>query len=401
MLFMITISRYLPTESAARFFLLLNISTIAAVCFRWGLDEVIVRRVAQLPQNEVVAVGRHLNALSHRRVTILASACLIATLAGFHTAFQSVFGSIGLPNLIISLCAAAFVAMTACAARILQGRGRNNYATFLLNIAVPGLSLIGLFLLVAVKEPNAKDLIALYASVAVVVYLVTTFSLYGNPLLLFVSGFNIQWRNGDSSAANKLGTVVLAQQAVGWIALLIVPYAYGDDAYKGFVVLQKVATLISLTMLAVNFTFSRHFATMYAEGKLKELRQMAVHSLLAIIVGSFFIIALFIFIRKWLFDYAQIGADKTALMVVLLVSQVFFSISALFSVILSMAHDDSYLFVTHSLISVAGAVVLVIACQFLPLEVASALLVASYFALSVALGLRVRHLTGSAREIKI
>ncbi|MNJ56682.1 hypothetical protein D3C77_522410 [compost metagenome] len=63
-----------------------------------------------------------------------------------------------------------------------------------------------------------------------------------------------------------------------------------------------------------------------------------------------------------------------------------------------MAHDDNYLFVVQAAINGTSAVIFIIACQFLPLEAASLLLVASYFVLSLALGLRVHYLTGIAKE---
>ncbi|MNJ18589.1 hypothetical protein D3C77_128930 [compost metagenome] len=397
-LFTVMISRYLPTESAANFFLLLNISTIAAICFRWGLDEVIIRRVAKLLPNEVEPITRYLTLLSHRRVALWTIVCLLAALVAFPLFFSGASVPIEPLDLAIAFFAASFVALTACSARILQGNGHTNLATFLLNIVVPGLSLLALLVLIYIKEPNERDLIFLYACVAFFVYLVTIGCRYGNPMPLFTGGVRLQWRNIDSSAANKLGLVVLAQQVVGWAALLIVPYAYGDYAYKGFVVVQKVATLISLTMLAVNFTFSRRFASLYAIGDLRGLRSIVRYSLLAIIVASLGITLFLVLTRHWLFAYAQIDAGMTRLLLILLASQFFFSVSALFSVVLSMAHDDNYLFVIQAVINGTSALILMIACQFLPLEVASAFLIVSYLLLSIALGLRVQHLIGTVRE---
>lgn len=393
-LFTVLVSRYLQTESAARFFFLFNVSTIAAVCFRWGLDEVIIRRVAKLPSDEVTPVATRLTALCHRRVILWSAACLLTVLVAFRLVSDTVLVSLDLINLTIALSASLFVALTACAARVVQGVGRTNLATVVLNIAVPSLSLLVMLLLISLKEHvYARDLIALYCCAAAVVYLATVVVRYGNPLALLVEGFKVPWRNADSAAANKLGMVVLAQQIMGWTALLIIPYAYGDDVYKNFVVVQKVATLISLTMLAVNFTFSRRFASLYAAAEVRVLRRMVRYCLLAVVGASLAIIMLLVLIRHWLFAYAQMNADVTTLLLILLASQVFFSISALFSVVLSMAHDDHFLFVTQTTINGAGALLFFVSCQFLTLELASALLVASYLSLSLVLGLRVHRLT--------
>ncbi|MNN30072.1 hypothetical protein D3C81_1437080 [compost metagenome] len=122
------------------------------------------------------------------------------------------------------------------------------------------------------------------------------------------------------------------------------------------------------------------------------------YSLLAIIVASLGITLFLVLTRHWLFAYAQIDAGMTRLLLILLASQFFFSVSALFSVVLSMAHDDNYLFVIQAVINGTSALILMIACQFLPLEVASAFLIVSYLLLSIALGLRVQHLIGTVRE---
>lgn len=397
-LFTVLVSRYLSTTSAAQFFLLFNISTIAAVCFRWGLDEVIIRRVAKLSSENVAPTARHLTALSHRRVTLWALTFSLLFFTLFNSSLRELLVSTDALSITLALFASTMVALTACVARVLQGSGRTNLATFLLNVAMPGLSLLGLLLLVRIKEPNSRDLMILYACVALAIYIITTISRYGNPLVLLIAGFRIQWSTAESSAANKLGVVVLAQQVVGWTAFLIIPYVYGDSAYKGFVVVQKIATLISLTMLALNFTFSRRFAAMYAEGKLQELRRVVWYSLFAIMVASLVITILLTLSRHWLFSYAQLDTDMTSLLLILLASQVFFSVSALFSVVLSMAHDDNYLLVTQATINGIGALLIVIAAHFLPLEAASLTLITSYLVLSIALGMRVYRLTGTAKR---
>lgn len=400
-LFTVMVSRHLPTDSAARFFLWFNISTIAAVCFRWGLDEVIIRRVAKLSAEQIRPTVQHLMALSHRRVVLWVVICLLFSVLGVYPVSQGILTSTDLLNLVIALGGAAFVALSACTARILQGSGRTNLATFLLNIVVPGLSLLGLSLLIIIKDAGARDLIILYACVAAVVYLVSIVRYYGNPLSLISVVYKLEWRDADSIAANKLGIVVLAQQVLGWTALLIVPYAYGDEAYKGFVVVQKIATLISLTMLAVNFTFSRRFASLYAAGDFHELRRMVRYSLLAIIIASLGVTLFLMLLHQWILAYAQVDAGMNGTLLILLASQFFFSIAALFSIVLSMAHDDDFLFVTQAAINGGGALVFSMASYFLSLEAVSALLIVCYFLLSCALGTRLYRLTVIAKGERI
>lgn len=391
--FTMLISRYLPTVSASQFFLYFNIITIAAVCFRWGLDEVIIRRIAKLQSCDLKMVSRQLMAVSHRRVAYISIACLALFVPCFYLFPTLLSGSIELKGVLLSFASAGFIALAACSARVIQGVGSTNLATFLLNIAIPGLSLVSLLILMVVKEPTAYDLLVVYVFVSFAIYGVTVFRTYGDPIKLLRTNKEFDWENSYRRSANKLGVVVLAQQAVGWTALLIIPYAYGPEVYKGFVVVQKVATLISLIMLAVNFTFSRRFASLYADEKFAELRRMVVYSSAAIIVSSIGVTAFLVMIRHWLFAYAELDADLTGLLIVLLTGQVFFSMSALFAVVLSMAHDDNYLLISQAAVNGVGALALIGFCQFFSVETTSYVIVVTYFVLAIGLGFRVNCLT--------
>lgn len=391
--FTILIARYFDTSSAAQFFLLLNICTISAVCFRWGLDEVIIRQVAQVHAEVISETSCQLVAISHRRVGAWFACSLVAlfVLSEFTLVLHS--AAISRLECIVALGGAAFVALTACIARTLQGAGRTNIATFVLNIAVPGLSLMGLLVLVKVKNGSSVDLIVLYFSVAVAVYLACLFRLRRLAKGVVLEIFEFSSGTSFRSAANKLGFVVLAQQVLGWVALLLVPYIYGAEAYKGFVVIQKISTLISLIMLAVNFTYSRKFASLYAAGNLEALRANIKYSLAAILLSGLMITITLVSMRSWIFIYTQVHEDLTALLLVLLSGQLLFSVAALFSVVLSMAHDDSYLLGAQTVINGLGSILFIIFSANLPLVQLSVLMTLTYLVLSLALGKRVWRIT--------
>ncbi|MDP9975035.1 O-antigen/teichoic acid export membrane protein [Variovorax paradoxus] len=398
-LFTVLVSRFADTADAARFFLLFNISVIAAVCYRWGLDEVIIRRVASASASEISALKIQLVGLSHRRVLVWMGGTMIIALIFSQTKISSLLPGFAVTEIFSLIVASALVALSACAARVRQGEGHTNLATFLLNIAIPLSLLLGLLLLKAGGwHLNADSLFFLYASGALFVYLITVFATYGNPIS------NVFYRtkgkcsvaiNSDSRAANKLGGVVFAQQALLWVALVVVPLAYGAQLYKGFVVAQKIATLISLVMLAVNFTLSSRFAILHAEGDWYRLRKIIKISLVAIAGASILASVMVVAFREQIFEFARVEARMDGTLLVLLLSQIFFSSASLFSVVLSMCRDDDFLLLSQGMVSFFGVLLFVCLSFFCEIEVACLAFVLSYFSLSLVLGMRVRHITAS------
>lgn len=386
------VSRSLPSQAAANFFLLFNLTMIAAVCFRWGLDEVIIRRVAPLGPEDSTVIARQLMAVAHGRVAVWVMFTLLCVLVVGST--SAGLTALAVTDLLITIGASGLVALMAAAARVQQAVGRTNFATLLLNILAPGLTLVFFLLLLGLGyTPNDRTLILLYAGVAAVAYVAVVSVQYGNPIALLVRGFAIPFNSEDCSAANKLGVVVLAQQALGWSALLFVPLAYGGEIYKSFVVVQKISTLISLVMLAINFTFSSRFAVLFAETRLVELRHIIRMALLGILSASIVASIFLFFFRHWILDFARIEGSVGELMIVLLLSQVAFSVAALFTVVLSMAKEEKFLLLAHSMVNGLGVIVFLLLCGMVRVEFASITFVLAYSALIILLGRRVWLLT--------
>lgn len=395
-LFAILVSRYLETRDAARFFLLFNISVIAAVCYRWGLDEVIIRRVASASTSDISTLRVHLIAFSHRRVLTWTGFSLILSLVLLQPKIGLMLYGFTFTEAVGLTIASALIALSACAARAYQGEGRTNLATFLLNIVVPLFSLLGLLLLMAAGwRADAEKLFFLYTVIAFFVYL-SVIAAYRAPLSVLArcaNGPDAAGRRADSRAANKLGGVVLAQQILGWTALLVVPTVYGAELYKGFVVAQKISALISLVMLAINFTFSSRFAALHAERKFGELRRIIKISFFAILGASILASIAIMLFREQVFAFARVEENMDATLVVLLFSQVLFSVASLFSVVLSMCRDDNFLLVSQGAINLIGVLVFFGLSYFFAIEIACASFVLGYFALSLILGVRVRNVT--------
>ena len=395
-LFTVLVSRYLETRDAARFFLLFNISVIAAVCYRWGLDEVIIRRVASASASDVSTLRIRLIVLSHRRVLTWTGFSLILSLGLLQPKISLMLYGFTFTEALGLTLASALIALSACAARAYQGEGRTNLATFLLNIVVPLFSLFGLLLLMAGGwRANAERLFLLYTVIAFFVYL-SVIANYRTPLTGLAqcaSNPDAADRRADFRAANKLGGVVLAQQILGWTALLVVPTVYGAEVYKGFMVTQKISTLISLVMLAINFTLSSRFAALHAKKKFNELRKIVKISFFAILGASILASIAIMLLRGHVFAFARIEKNMDATLVVLLFSQVLFSVASLFSVVLSMCRDENFLLISQGAINLIGVIVFFCLSYFFAIEIACASFVLGYLVLSLILGVRVRNIT--------
>lgn len=396
-LFTLLVSRYLETDTAAEFLLFFNISTIAAVCFRWGMDEVIVRRVAAASYSGRRLLSKRLVALSHHRVLIWTAVAMISTAPLFTPQVKFILKGIEAKGFIVAILASALIALIATAARVHQGAGRINLATFLLNICVPLLSLTGLLLCVAVDfQPSATNLISMYALIAVLAYLFVVSRDYGYPCSLIKNHTTFRTcldSEDDKQAANKLGGVVLAQQALLWGSFLLIPFIYDDATYKGFIVAQKVSTLISLVMLAINFTFSGRFAFLHVNKKFYELRKMVKYSCFALLISSIFIFIVVIYLHEFIFSFANIYKDMTTVLFILLIGQVFFSLSSLFAVVLSMCNDEKFLLTAQGGVNTFGFMLLLSTSFVAPIEIACVSFIASYLLLSIILGLRVVSIT--------
>jgi len=388
------ISRYLSTGDAARFFLLFNASTIAAICFRWGFDEVIIRRIASSAVDEAPRLARQLIRQAHLRVFTWAFFFILVALSLLHPFIRSILFGLTTSEILVVVAASSMIALVACASRVQQGIGRANLATFFLNCFVPSFFLAGFLILVGIKKSiDASALLIMYAFVASTAYAIVVTAGYGGPLAMLrtePSAIESEYIAQDKLAANKLGGVVMAQQAINWTAFLVVPIAYGDAVYNGFVVTHKVTLLISLFMLACNFAFSSRFATLYSTGQILAIRHLIKLSILMILSASLLVSVTIVVFWQMIINFARIEAGMGGVLAALLLSQVLFSLASQFSLVLSMCRDDNFLLVTQAATNAGGVVIFLLLSYFAQIEVACSAFVVSYLALAAVLGYRVR-----------
>ncbi|MAK82980.1 MAG: hypothetical protein CMJ17_14070 [Phenylobacterium sp.] len=392
-LFALVVSRYMETGAAAHFFLLFNITVVAAICFRWGLDEVIIRKVASAPTSERLALAHRLIWLAHRRVIQWTAASLTAAVLLLHPNLRALMTALMPAEIVVAAVASAMVALVACIGRVYQGLGRTSLAAFLLNILIPMMSLIGLLLMVSQRwDIGALDMMLLYASVAIGAYAIVMAPYYWmfRARIAESKSTSIGDALAERQAANKLGGVVMAQQILIWGALFCVPFAYGDLAYNGFIVAQKISTLVSLVMLAANFTLAPRFAQLYASRNMSALRTLTRTSAMLILLSSIAIAGLVFMARDIPFNFARISTDMTIVVAILLIGQVFFALSASLSIILSMSLDETFLLYAQGGINVAGVIVFIWASFQGEIELACLAFPGAYLVLAIVLASRAR-----------
>ncbi|WP_299004350.1 hypothetical protein [uncultured Caulobacter sp.] len=394
MAFTLMVARYLDTGAAAKFFLLFNISTIASICFRWGLDEVIIRRVASSSREERSIVSNMLLGLAHRRVGLWMAFGLVCALSVNVPVVRSFVPRLSTADLLVVSVASGAMALVACAARVDQGAGRTNLAAFLMNVLVPTLSIAGLLAMAWRRLTiDAFDLMLLYGAVALAVYGLVVLRRYPE-LAIGRAAVPKTEHDGraDRRSANKLGGVVLAQQVLVWGSMLIVPATYGAAAYNGFIVAQKAATLVNLVMLAVNFTLSSRIAALHASGRKDELRKITRGAVVGVLISSAVVSLGVILIQNHVFKFSKIEPDMDCVVVVLLVAQILFSVSAILSLVLSMSHDEGYLLIAQGGVNILGLAAFTALCLTSKIEVACAAFPVAYLALFIALMLRAKKI---------
>lgn len=389
--------RYLDADAAASFLLVFNVTTVAAVCFRWGLDDVIVRRVAAELNSEAPHRSiSYLMKLAHRRVAIwtavatasLAILALVKVLPPSGGSAQELFNAVGI---------SALIALTACGGRVHQGQSRTDLAALILNILVPGLLLLGLLVLVGLHVPiSSARLQLVYVGVALLTYVGIV---WGIPLTRPHRAGSAEQRRSESErarvdrrAANKLGGVVLSQQALNWTALLIVPIAYGDELFTTFMVTYKLSLLISLIMLAINFTFASRLAALFSKGEFRELQRATKTMVVSVAASSGLAAAGVFFSRDFVSAFADV--DSSDVMLSLLVgSQALFAVSAVYALVLTMCHDEAFLLKTQGAVVGAGVILFSALSLIASLDLACAAFPVTYLLLALVLGRRVHKVT--------
>lgn len=388
----VVVIRLLDTSDAARFLLLLNVSTIFAVVLRWGLDEVIVRRVAAAGHGSGPAVAASMMRTAHDRVALvgLATGGVVAVVVAIASGTSDIPS---LPEATVAIAIAALLALSASGGRTFQGAGRVNTATVILNIAPPALTLAatGVCWLLGLRI-GYVTLLVLYGGVALLLYIVVVwlFPLAGARPTFRGRDQTLTSRRADAAAANRLGVVVMSQQALNWGALLVIPFAYGDAQYAQFNLSLKLASLVSLVMLAINFTYAHELAALFVERSISKMARLVRRMVAAVLVAVGALSLGVIILQQPILAVSGIAETSAPMLYVLLAGQALFSVCAVLALVLTMAHDEKRLVWLQGATTLGGLSLLVALSFMAPIELTLLAFVVAYATLLPLLAGRVR-----------
>jgi O-antigen/teichoic acid export membrane protein len=392
-LFAVLVARHLNPNDAGLIFLLTNIVIMLSVCIRWGLDQVIIRRVAVAAGETQRVICGDMLRLGHGRVIrfglgVLASVPIIYLLDNY----LKVYG-LSPANWLFIIVTSFALALVACFGRVLQGLGEINLSIFVMNILVPSTACIWIVGCIMIAGGvSAYSILLEYSLTAVLAYLALLIwakKQFRGVIFRTVSPSDALGKK-DLRAADRLGTVVLAQQSLIWGSALLVPMLFDNGTYSVFIVSQKIAMVISFVMLAVNFTFSSRMALLFNRKEHIHLTRLLVTAGSVVGIAATSVAGIVLFFRTEIIAYTNVThAEAGTLLAILVISQVFNSMSAFLSVVLSMAHQEEFLMKVQLSGNLIGFALFTMLALSFGITIASCAFVATYLGLALVLLCRV------------
>ena len=155
-----------------------------------------------------------------------------------------------------------------------------------------------------------------------------------------------------------------------------------------YILTQKVSVLVGLVMLAVNFTTANPMASAFARNRQKEVRRLHRSSLLLVGTSSLAVAVVIVLVREPLNSYAGVEPASLQLSLGLVSAQVFFSLGAVSSLLLTMCNDEVFLLGMQSTITVSGLAAFVALSTTTTFDNATLTLTCAYALLAVILTVR-------------
>lgn len=157
-------------------------------------------------------------------------------------------------------------------------------------------------------------------------------------------------------------------------------------------VTYKLSLLISLIMLAINFTFASRLAAHYAKAEFHELQRLTKLMVVSVAASSALAAAAVFFTRGFVSSFADVDSSDTML-ALLVGAQALFAISAVYALVLTMCHDEAFLLKTQGAVVGAGVILFSALSLIASLDVACAAFPVTYLLLALVLGRRAHTVT--------
>ena len=342
----LSVSKLLNSEESSSFFLYMSLITIIPILLRWGADEAIIRTAAVAPLEELSKTFNTIKHFAHSRIfkniiyVTLLSIVFVVLNHSLH------IYEIGATELFLAIFTSTVISLFSYHARFLQGTGHSNLALLFLNVFTPSLFFIFFILLANIFPPNGFAAITLYSTISVLCLLAS--SIVIRKMIPRHKKNKHDHFQGDvkklTSISNTLAVVIIAQQILIWATQLIVPAVYTPSEYEYFTVSIKIASSISLLMLVINFSLSPIYAKLYHQNEIVRLKKTINLSLVAVLLISLISLFLLFMFSQSILNFSKVEYnDSGKLFAILIISQIFFTISSFYSIVLSMAGLEKFL----------------------------------------------------------
>ncbi|TXS89901.1 hypothetical protein FV139_19440 [Parahaliea maris] len=287
---------------AGEFFLCVTLVLITSQVARFGMDNVLVRRVSVLVSQQ-----------DHASLSRLCSSALLATLlAGLGLAAllhwsagplsATLFSNPGMaPMVAIMALATPFYALCLLTSYINQGLGRVPLHIISLNLGQ--VSIASLLLVVAVQAagmaPSATLLGTCYVGGCALMMLYT----------LVATGRRVALRPASARANEALPLiresaplymVALTQLVMVWSSQLLLGVWAEPADVAVYTIAQRVAMVTSFVLVAVNSVVAPRFAVLYHDGKLAELEALSRLSVRMMLAMATPLLLLMLLFPQWI-----------------------------------------------------------------------------------------------------
>ncbi len=280
-LFVFLLARFLGVSDFGAYFLLFTIISIAAVFSKWGLDIFLLKKVASEKKKSFFEVKRYV--YSSLVFVFVLSFLLMLILKGMIPVLSNVlFDSIKIVKAFeLFLWSIIPFSLMYVASESFKSIGRPVLAILLQNIIIPFISILFLLVMYYFYKVSLNVAVigyligVLFAFILTVVFIVKEYpyesfkrvsfkKLYylGQPMLLISSGALI----------------------MSWTDILVLGVFETEFEVGVYVVATKIVVLTSLVLVAMNAITSPKYASLYSEGRLKELAKLAQKSSLVLLI---------------------------------------------------------------------------------------------------------------------
>ncbi|UCC84110.1 MAG: flippase [Gemmatimonadota bacterium] len=295
--FNVLVGRTLGADGAGLYFLSLTVVTIATVFGRVGLDNAVLRHIAT---GAATSDWHSVQGVRRKALTLAFGASVVAGVATFLLApwlSESLFSKPELTRpvrwMTLAVVPMVFVILQA---EMLKGLKRIFASQLVHGVLVPGLALLGLYLLGT--KYGVRGPIWAYTGAAVVSALVGLFFWWRSTPPFRIGGGHFPTRRLLDSSI-PLFLVASTDLIMAWVGIFALG-VWGTKADVGvFSMASRTALLISLVLIAVNTIAAPKFAALYGKSDMEALESTAVRSTWLMLAFASPVLILFLLIPGW------------------------------------------------------------------------------------------------------